>query len=321
MRDQGPQNSPSVSKRPLVVLGSEGFIGSHLMALGARRAVGVGIDRSCGQSAHDIQRAICDIPNPPIVVHAAGSVSKTGAPCERAYLKSTADPFSAVSAVQPRATVITFGSIIEKLDAQTPYAEVKRQQRALAAEAANQFGIHWVHVRLHNPIGPSQSSTQAAGAMARRLLNAMQEDDPVLRVRGARAVRDWIDVRDVCRMVVSIAENIDPADSGEDIEVCTGTGHTVLALATAIVNASGAEIKIVEDEPIQATPVLCPSAHHSSGVNPLQNVNPSSRDDAVIGDTTYLRRAIGAAARPCYSLERSMRDLWDALLVSERRGV
>lgn len=318
MRARDAQNSSSVDERPLVVLGSEGFIGGHLMALGASRAVRVGIERARGEDSIRLRTALCGIPDKPIVIQAAGSVSKLSVSSTRAYLKSTADLFRAVSAEQSGATVVTVGSIIEKLDAQTPYAEVKRQQRTLAEEAADQFGIHWIHVLLHNPVGPRQAHTQAAGAMARRLLHGIQQGSSLLRVKGARSVRDWIDVRDACRMLISIAENSDRTEGPMDLEVCTGTGHTVMALATAIVNASGAEVKIVEDDVTESnrSSSLIPNA--SQNASACADASSSSNADAVIGDTTRLERVIGAAARPRYTLERSMRDLWDALLLSER---
>ena len=103
-----------------------------------------------------------------------------------------------------------------------------------------------------------------------------------------------------------------------DLEVCTGTGHTVMALATAIVNASGAEVKIVEDDVTESNRISSLIPNASQNASACADASSSSNADTVIGDTTRLERVIGAAARPRYSLERSMRDLWDALLLSER---
>ena len=304
MTQTNTDNLRTVYERPLVVFGSEGFIGKHLVALQTAHGPAVGIDHARGQQADSIANRLRRIPQSPVVIHAAGSVSKTGLPNQETYLKSTIDLFQAVAAVQPSATVVTLGSVIEQLDTRTPYALIKRQQRALACQAAEKLGIHWIHMLLHNPVGPGQAQTQVAGAIARRLLMTISQSQPLLRIRHSGAVRDWMDVRDVCRVILAVTEkckptNRHPIDRQQQVEVCTGNGQSVWALANALVSASGADIMLVDDA---ATPT-----QHTA----------ASDTRTVVGDPTNLRQLIGSAAAPRHSLTRSMRDLWHTLLVTE----
>jgi len=298
MSEINPKLSLTTLSRPLVVLGAEGFLGRYLIAEGVAHGSALGISHREGRSLSSMVSKLKSLASCPILIHAAGGVSKISAPSEEAYVRSTVRLFQAAALAKPDATVITLGSIIETLEIQTAYAQIKRRQRELARQASLRFNLKWIHVLLHNPVGPGQACTQVAGATALRLVEAIRKGESFIRITNADAVRDWIDVRDAARIIVTLAKSSHLVDRNYQVEVCTGFGHSVLALAEAIVRASGANIRVVGD----------------NSYCQLENGGFS-----VVGNPKPLRYLIGALATPRYKLEQSMNDVWHAVAVRKER--
>jgi nucleoside-diphosphate-sugar epimerase len=282
-------DSSAPSARPLVVLGSAGAIGRHLIAMRDVPAAIFGIERDQGQSVQAISSRLAQVPDNVVVIHAAGNVSQHALPCEKAYLRSTANLFTAMAAVRPLGTVLTIGSIAEALDNPSPYAVMKRQQHELAKQSSCEHGIHWVHLLMHNIIGPGQADTLAAGAIGRRLRSSIEKRERFFPIKDGDAVRDWMDIRDACRMIASLAQISCQLNGQPQIEVCTGIGRTVLDLAQTMIRVSASSIKVIPsfDGEVQAWP-------KQAGV--------------VIGNPTQLRQLIGTAALPKIGFEQSLAD-------------
>lgn len=273
----------------LAVLGSDGFVGRALVAAG-RGALQ--LNRKTGSSPDGLREALATTDERVVVVHAAGSVGRDGPPDERAYLESTERLFGIVASMRPRATILTVGSIIETRPVDSAYADVKRRQAAMALELSTSVGIAWRHLRMHNLIGPDQAPTAVAPAMAARLRTAMAEGDTEFPIRDGAASRDWLDVRDVVRMILAIAERIDRVPDGEPIEVCSGRSRTVRSIAEALVAAAAANIEIVDAAEPHASPL---------------------GDTQIEGDPNRLLELLGEDGRPRFQFERSIADLWEAV--------
>jgi nucleoside-diphosphate-sugar epimerase len=178
---------------------------------------------------------------------------------------------------------------------------MKLQHRELARQAASKHDIHGTHLRLHNTIGPGQGETLVAGAMSRKLLNAIKQREPVLRVKNCHAVRDWMDVRDMSRMLITLAQISDHLDGELPIKVCTGIGRSVLDLAKAMILASGTSIEVM---------AACDGKSEAA----------QQKASAVIGIPTLLKKLIGQASTPRITFEQSTADTWHALSAAQGKN-
>jgi nucleoside-diphosphate-sugar epimerase len=283
-------NAGSPTCPSLVVLGCRGFVGSALMAA---RSEAIGIDSAIGQDPARLRAALREATADAIVIYAAGNVAAPGPPSAASHVESTRGLFEAVAEVCPRATIVTLGSIAEVLPIGSVCAEIKRRQAAIARHESERRGVRWRHLRLHNLIGPGAPETLAPAALATRLRRAIAAGDTRLEVVDDDAVRDWLDVRDAARMVLALADRRRGGDGGEPIEVCSGVGRSVRAIAEALVAAAGASIDVVEA---------------TGGYG--SDRSPAIR--SVVGDPRRLRDLIGEEASPRLSFERTISDLWRA---------
>jgi nucleoside-diphosphate-sugar epimerase len=269
----------------LIVLGGTGFIGRALIAA-APGSVSIGGVQ--GRSPRGLRECLRAVAADAIVVHAAGSVARTAAPTDsRAYVASTNDLFDAIAASGSTAKVLTLGSVAERLPGAGAYASVKREQRAVAEAASERHGIPWRHLLVHNLVGPAAPATLAPGAMVRRLREVIAADGRTLPVINGAAVRDYLDVRDVAAIVVALGERFDTLDRDRPLEICSGIGRSVHAIAAALVAASGAAIEVVE----------------SGDSDDLSHV---------VGDPAPLRTLLGAAAGVTIDFGASIADLWES---------
>ncbi|MFM1996545.1 MAG: hypothetical protein RLZZ111_932 [Planctomycetota bacterium] len=267
----------------LIVLGGTGFIGRALVAA-APDALSIG--GTLGRSPRGLRECLRAVASDAVVVHAAGSVARAGQPADpRAYVASTRNLFEAIAASGAAARVLTLGSVAERLPGAGAYASVKREQRAVAEEASGRLGIPWRHLVLHNVIGPDSPAAVAPGAIVRRLREVIAAGGRTLTVTNAAAVRDYLDVRDVANIVVTLGERFDALDRHQPLEICSGIGRSIHAIAAALVAASGAAIEIVD----------------SGG---------SDDRSHVVGDPAPLEALLGATTGMTIDFDVSITDLW-----------
>ena len=101
--------------------------------------------------------------------------------------------------------------------------------------AAN--GLDVITARLFNPIGHGQGSHRFVGA----LLERIRHGERPVQVHSGNHVRDWIDVRDAARALVTLAES---PESPVVVNLCTGKGHTVEFVANAVGRLAGVEVEV-----------------------------------------------------------------------------
>jgi GDP-4-dehydro-6-deoxy-D-mannose reductase len=284
-----------------LVLGAAGFVGgavgAHLTAAG--RSV-MGIDRATPpfgnlpERLHTIDvddihslRALLREMQPSILLNAIGH-SPTVANSELTdfYARNTTNVLEAVQAERPSCRVVLLGSAAEygnstrasETDAQHPlsdYGRAKCGQFEVAGRfAAN--GLDVITARLFNPIGPGQRRHLFVEALLERIRRG--ERSPL--VHSGNHVRDWIDVRDAARGLVTVAESPKPPTVAN---ICTGDGQTVEFVAGIIAQVTGVETRVKSE--VTSPDVLW----HSVG-------NP--------------QRILNLGWRPQYSLSESVAAQW-----------
>lgn len=232
-------------------------------------------------------RALLRKLQPSILLNAIGHFpSITGSGLEDFYVRNTTNVLEAVRAEQPSCRVVLLGSAAEygnspeagssETDAPRPlsdYGRAKCRQFAVACRfAAN--GLDAITARLFNLIGPGQSNRLFASA----LLERIRRGEPSPRVPSANHVRDWIDVRDAARALVTLAESPRPPAVAN---VCTGKGQTVEFVTGIIGRLTGAEIKT---EPEATSPGMLwrsvgnPERMFNLGWRPQHNLADSLAD-------------------------------------------
>lgn len=140
---------------------------------------------------------------------------------------------------RPATWPLTEESPIQPVD---PYGEAKRQAEAWAELYARLYGVRSTVLRLFSVYGPGQVPGKASGVVSIFLQTARRQDP--LRVR-ARQLRDFIDVRDVCRAFELAIER--PPDGFRICNVGTGQATSIAELAEMVRNLVGLPIPLVLD--------------------------------------------------------------------------
>jgi NDP-hexose 4-ketoreductase len=288
-----------------LVLGAAGFVGRATLAdlkVRGRQVAGAGRSASppagvAGESWRAIDvfdatqlRALLRKLQPSILLNAIGHhPAAAHSELRDFYVRSTAIILEAVQVEQPSCRVVLLGSAAEygnssvaagscETDSRHPlsdYGRAKCGQFDVACRfAAN--GLDVISARLFNPIGHGQGSHRFVGA----LLNRIRRGERPVQVHSGNHVRDWIDVRDVARALVTLAESPEPPVA---VNVCTGKGHTVGFVANAVGRLAGVEVEV---KPGGTSPAVL---WHSVG-------NPG--------------RMFNLGWRPQHGLAESLADLW-----------
>jgi len=163
----------------------------------------------------------------------------------------------------------------------SPYAVARTAQEQLARVYGDGFGLNIVCTRSFNHIGPGQSDRFVVSALARRCVEAAEARRPEVTCGNLDVVRDFIDVRDVCRAYLHLMEH---GGTGEVYNICSGTGTALRSLVCRFA-------EILDFEPtLKTDPGL---------VRPLDN-------PVVIGDPGKL---INSGWKPCYQLDSTLHDV------------
>ncbi|GAC1542725.1 MAG: GDP-mannose 4,6-dehydratase [Vulcanimicrobiaceae bacterium] len=167
----------------------------------------------------------------------------------------------------------------------TPYAASKLAAEAIVSASARTYGIAAVVTRAFNHIGPGQSASFVVAAFARRLAAIAAGGDPLFPVGNLTSERDFLDVRDVVRAYVDLAERGIP---GEVYNVCSGVPVKIQEVLRQLVMAARVGVEIRED-PALMRAVDVPVFY---------------------GDNSKLVAATGW--QPAYTLSHSLRDIYAA---------
>lgn len=230
---------------------------------------------------------------PSVVVHAAGAVGeKDPERLQESLLESTATLIELLAESAPQAKMILIGSAAEiaaeKSGGGSPasYGAIKLAQSRLARSMASAYQVPLMVLRLYNTLGPGQSPALVAAAMIERLHASIVDGEPRLVVRNPEAVRDYLDVRDVARCVVGVGTSDLSGWNRDVVDLCSGQGRSVAALAGELVAAAKVEVSVRIE------------------------LEERGSVDSVVGNPQKLYDLIPHAPIQTISTVRSLRDMW-----------
>ncbi|MBC5798997.1 MAG: GDP-mannose 4,6-dehydratase [Candidatus Eremiobacteraeota bacterium] len=167
----------------------------------------------------------------------------------------------------------------------TPYGASKVAGEAVALASARSYGLPVIVTRAFNHIGPGQSDRFVVARFAKRLADIAAGGDPAFPVGNLEPRRDFLDVRDVVRAYVDLAER---GREGEVYNVCSGTPTKIADVLRTLVTIARVGVEIREDAAL-LRPADAPLLY---------------------GDNAKLVAATGW--KPAHALPRSLRDIYEA---------
>lgn len=215
----------------ILVTGSEGFIGSHLVeALRVRGDNVYGADRKTGQflelPAHAervVRRA-----NPDMIIHLAGSCSTPGSvAAPRDTFNDTVVTAVNMLEIARRLRIpIHITSSVKARDGMTPYGAAKRMVETWALEYRAAYELPVVINRPGTVYGPGQEGSTESGWIA-WFLEAAHRGLKVTINGDGNQWRDLLHVGDYVRLVLTQIESFKTYDTGAPWDVGGGYQNAV----------------------------------------------------------------------------------------------
>jgi nucleoside-diphosphate-sugar epimerase len=256
--------------RTAFITGASGFIGQHLVAhlrdrgwrvVCARRVPRNGEAADLGPvpwTAARIAAALAEA-QPDIVFHLAGLMrANSAAELYEANTILSAQVLDAALRQKHVPKVILAGSAAEYgpvLPAALPVAEthpcrpstdyaVSKHAQTLMGLARARTGQPVLIGRIWNPVGAGMPGHMALANFASQIA-AMASDRGVLRVGNLDVARDFIDVREMARLMVELAKR--PDASGCVVNLCSGRAFVLAELVDRLIHLSGRRVELVRD--------------------------------------------------------------------------
>jgi GDP-4-dehydro-6-deoxy-D-mannose reductase len=301
----------SASGRICLLIGSRGFLGTHLQ----QAAADAGLRVVAASRLGDAETPPCDLLDrdsvdrcmqavaPDLIVNAAGSPSVARSweyPDEAHAINADGvrNLLEAAARSAPHAHLVCISSAavygrpgeeemplgeVAPVAPVSPYGEAKLAMEVFCREAESFGEPRIAVVRAFNLIGPGQPPFNAGSSLARQIAEAELAAQPVveLMLGNPEATRDLTDVRDAARALVELASK----RVAGTFNLCSGQAHTVAELAALLATMTALEVETRTD-PALARP---------------------SDPPLLLGDPSRLREATGFV--PEIPLERSLDDL------------
>ncbi len=248
-----------------IVVGANGFIGSHVAAALAAQpdfeVVGAGL----GPPPPGLERSWLDIDllaeagrletelraaGAGFLVNCAGATSGTAADLVRLNVLTTASLLETIARPGVSVRMIHIGSAAEYGPGPTgePVAETACPRPigayGIAKLAATQLvaaaaagGRDAVVLRVFNALGPAMPAGTLPGAALGRLTDAVARGQSRVEMGPLEAVRDFVDVRDIGAAVLAACRA--PRIQARVVNVGSGTGHSARELVRALAERLG----------------------------------------------------------------------------------
>jgi GDP-4-dehydro-6-deoxy-D-mannose reductase len=251
----------------LLVTGSRGFVGRHLLARAADRGI-VAVGPSGDLRDPAVADAAVRDAAPRAVVHLAGT----------AHAARRADPWAAladdlllagnllaaVARHAPDAPVLVAGSaaqygrgryrLLREDDATVPisaYGSAKDLVERAVLGPGTALGVRTIAVRAFNHCGPGQALDAPAAQWAQQLAHARRAGGGTLRTGDLTVRRDFLDVRDVADAYLALA--FDAPDAAGVVNVCSGTPTALERVVALLVEAAGVPVTVERDPALTRT--------------------------------------------------------------------
>jgi len=302
----------------VLVTGSHGFVGSHLVPRLARSGARVsGLEPAAHglvPGLNDIQvadlrepaavRAVVRGVQPDAIVHLAAisSAARSFEDPSATFMVNAIGTWNLLSAVRdesPAARVLVVSSsevygpqpegsrIGEDVPFRpvSPYGLSKAVAESIAETAGGSWGLDVIRARSFAHTGPGQTETFVIPGWAAQIARIERgEAPPVLQVGNLEVTRDMIDVRDVVEAYLALLER---GARGVAYNVCGGTGVRLADLAPRLAGMARVPVRI-EVDPARFRPADVPW---------------------LVGDPTRIEAATGW--RPTVPLEETLSSVLD----------
>ena len=151
--------------------------------------------------------------------------------------------FIFVSSAEVYGKTLNRTPIVENVKAAplSPYAASKLAGEEFVLQYQRAYGYEGIIARPFNHIGPNQTDKFLVSAIAKRIVEAELAQHNSIDVGNLDAVRDFLDVRDVVRAYVDIAEY---GENAQVYNICSGVPTTVRTLVDELISLSGAELHL-----------------------------------------------------------------------------
>ena len=268
----------SAAPSRILLTGAGGFVGRHLRTrlaadfpttrmLATSETAAAGITRLDVTDAAAVRNAVAGF-RPDALVHLAALASAPQADrdLDRAWQVNFLSPRILARAVlefAPAASFLFISSAmvygrsfragrplteaapLEPLDT---YAATKAAAE-MALSAMTSEGLRLVRLRPFNHIGPGQSTAYVVASFAAQIARIEAgEQPPELAVGALDAVRDFVDVRDVCAAYVTCLERREMLESGTAINLASGVGRRIGTVLDELLAQSRVPIAVRTEE-------------------------------------------------------------------------
>lgn len=164
------------------------------------------------------------------------AIRRVGRPL-RLVLAGSSAQYGAIPRTQNPVTEETLGRPIDA------YGWAKAAAEAIAMASAVGGQVEVIATRPFNLLGPGQSDSMVAGALARQILLVKGGGANRVTARDLDVVRDFTDVRDAAAAYVDLAERGEP---GTVYNICTGRGRSVGEVLKGLLDLAGLDPAVVE---------------------------------------------------------------------------
>ncbi len=128
------------------------------------------------------------------------------------------------------------------------YAATKAAADLALGAMAAQDGLRLIRVRPFNHTGPGQSAAFVVASFARQImLIAAKRQPPLIEVGNLDSFRDFLDVRDVCAAYIGCIAQRDTLPSDTIINLASGTPRRIGDILQDMLRAAGVEVELRTD--------------------------------------------------------------------------
>lgn len=255
----------------ILVTGSSGFVGRHLLAHLKNHSDShcIGLSRTSSKNS-DNDTVICDLNDeaqvaktikklqPSLVFHAAGSFSNDFETDFQNNVRCTKNILDSVKENSPETRILLMGSAAEygeinnhenpvaedhPLNPISIYGWSKAAQTQLARLYVKTYGIDIVIARTFNLIGKGMSDKLFVGRVEKQIDAVLSGQAKKITVGNLDAERDYIDIENACALYYEIARK---GDSGEIYNVGSGSAICMRDILNKLLHQAGLDGSIID---------------------------------------------------------------------------
>jgi len=212
----------------VLITGSAGFIGKHLMERLKKKHEVLGIDKKSGVDILDFQKMLAVMNKimgkPDVIVHLAAQTSRknSSANPSRNFQDNIIGTFNILEIARSFGIKVIFPStryaVPNKEGQRDPYGTSKAINEVQIEDYAQNFGLEYIINRIGNVYGPGQEGSQEAFWLAWFIKASIEKKPITIYGFEGKQSRDMLHVKDLVDLIVDEVENF-PLYQGQTFEV------------------------------------------------------------------------------------------------------